>query len=522
MEGEKQKMKNLLKPINACILIFVFGGFFGLFRSYRAPLSDFGNYYYGAKVGTVDGLEFNGVYNVAKFNQRVETLGERNLFLNHCTVSPQSVMIYLPLTWIADAHTAKMIFNSVGLLFLVFAFSYFIKWKNTELTWLHVLLLCAAQIPIYYNLLFGQTYLFITGFLLIAIVQAEKRPLLSGLLLGLAISLKISPAIFLLWFITQRKYRVVVYTTITCVLVLCTLFAIPKDFLINWNFFSQSLPRMMDGFISDPFSSSFQSVIVFLRKLMLPDPVLNPDPLISGSENLVQLINVLVFSFLVVLLFRAWKEKQDVAKKFVLLILFLFITSGYTSTYSLLLLVPFVSPAQSKWDWVRIGLYSMVLVFPPRMFDGYSPFLEEYKLWLFIALLIWESKVDNPFKRIEKMQAVLGTCLLMMIIFKLSDKPERLPLEYFKSETMKHDYVLSAHVGEGTIEYLTYEANGFRMFTVPYDGKPYYGPEDKEFGGKVECYAIGETESEFLVLSDYHRGPGLYHLYIVKKSFYKP
>ena len=523
VEGEEKKMKDFLKPLNVCILVFAFCGFFGLFMSFRAPLSDFGNYYYGAKIGWEDGFYYH-VYNISGFNQRVQELGEQGLFLDHATVAPTSMVLYLPITWMTDAHTAKILFNILGFIFFPFVLYRFLKWKKVEMTWPFVMIVLAAQIPVYYNLSFGQTYLIVTGFLLVAIMWADTRPLLGGFLLGLTICLKISPVLFLIWFLTQRKYLVIIGAVLTTTAIALLVTKFGKMRLDLDDFYAYNLPRMMDGFISDPFSSSFQSVIVFLRKLMLPDAILNPDPLIHGNERLVQLFNVLAFIVLGYFLVKAWKENQDLRKKFVLLILFLCITSGYTSTYSLILLLPFIVVGNSKNDWIRATLYSVAFILPPRIFDGYSPFLEEYKLWIFIVLFIWESKVEFGFRRIEKMQLVVGMLLLFMVVFKFAHRPEELPLTYYKPEAVKHHYVFNAFIADGKIEYLTYADGGFKKFTVPYDGKPNYQEQINSEGkgayhvGGVKWDIIGETETEYLVISDYHRGPGLTHLYTLRKE----
>jgi hypothetical protein len=525
MEGEEEEMIKSIKPLTTCILIFAFCGFFGLFMSFRAPLSDFGNYYYGSKIAWERDGFYHSVYDVASFNGNVQELGEKNLFLDHATVAPTSMVLYLPLTWIANAHTAKIMFNIAGLLFFPLVLYRFLKWKNIEITWPLVALILAAQVPIYYNLSFGQTYLIVTGFIMIAIMCADTHPWVGGVLLGISICLKISPALFLIWFLTQRKFKVIIGAIFTTAVIVSAVESFGKMRLHVYDFYSYNLPRMMDGFISDPFTSSFQSVIVFLRKLMLPDAILNPNPLINGSERLVQLFSVLAFIVLAFFLVRAWKESQDVRKKFVLLILFLCITSGYTSTYSLILLLPFIIVGNTRKDWIRAGLYSIAFSLPPRIFDGYSPFMEEYKLWIFIALFIWESKVEFGFRKIEKMQLVLSLMLVGMVIFKFAHRPEELPLRYYKPDAIKHDYVFNAFVGDSTIEYLTYTEGGFKQFSVPYDGVPNYegqknseGKEAYHVGG-VRWDIIGETATEYLVVSDYHRGPGLTHLYTLRKDY---
>lgn len=516
MEGKAEKM-NSIKPLTVAILIFAACGFFSLFMSFRAPLSDFGNYYYGARIISQHDGDGAQVYDVLSFNMEVEKMGGKNLFLSHATVTPQSVIFYSCLSWIGSANIAKMIFNAMGLLFFSFIFFRFLRWSNREITWPLVALILAAQVPLYYNLSFGQTYLLITAFILVAVMQAEERPWLSGIVLGIAISLKVSPILFLLWFITQRKYAVVAWTLVTCALPIGWVLLDADLSRSSTDFFTQSLPRMMDGFVSDPFSSSFQSMIVLLRKLMLQDAVLNAEPLFAATPLLIQVINTVIFAALGYALVGAWKEKRNFMSKFLLLILFLFITSGYTSTYSLLLLLPFVDLKNSVGDWVKVVLYGVIMMAPPRMFDGLSPFLEEYKLWLLIVLFIWEVRPQFGFRHIEKMQALTGLLMLGMVILKFAHRPEQLPLTYFKPGVINQDYVLHAFVSADSVKYVSYTSSGFREFAVPFEGKQ-AGLQEWKYAHGVKWQTIGETETGYLVLSDYHRGPGLMHLYTIRKG----
>lgn len=508
-----------VKSFYLLILLFTAGLVF-TWMSASKPISDFGNYYYGAKIGFDRSIVgSHQVYNVMSFNSQVEKAGETNFFLNHCTVTPQSVLLYRPFAWIPNAHTAKIVFNLFALLIFVFSLGRILKKYGEHTDVKYAMIAVAALIPIYYNILFGQTYLLITALIIETFLQADKRPWLSGIFLAIAISLKISPAIFLIWFLTERKFKMVGWTFASGLLIaVCTFLFIPAMELPFLEYYFTSFPRIMNGYITDPYSSSFQGFVVFLRKVFVPDAILNPDALVNGSERIVYMLNSVFFVIMSFLLVGAWKAGADWKKKILLLILLVNITSGYTSTYSLLLMLPFVSVGKTQQDWIRVMLYAAILMFPPRIFDGNSPFVEEYKLWMFMAIFIMEIKAHFSFRRLDKVQLAVGVIFLSMIIAKFMQRPEQLPLTYYKPEIVKQDYILKAVHTDSAVSYVAYTQAGFQEFSVPYDGE-----RDAcescfhQYIHGVRLINVGAKGDSLLVLSDYHRGPGLFHLYAISK-----
>lgn len=508
-----------LRSGHILVLLLAAGLVFTL-MSISKPISDFGNYYYGAEVASDPAvLVSRQVYDVMGFNSEVEKAGEHSFFLNHNSVTPQSVVLYRPFTWIGNAALAKIIFNLLGLALFAFSLGRLFRKHAISVDLNVVLIVVAALIPLYYNILFGQTYLVLAALIIEAFLQADKRPWLSGLFLGIAISLKISPVIFLAWFLVEKKFRVVAWTAL-CFAVFATWTAlmIPTMKLPFIEFYVHALPRIMNGFVTDPYSSSFQGFVVFLRKAFSADEILNPDAIIDGGERMVQFLNTLFFVVMSVLLVGAWKSTADWRKKILLLILFLNITSGYTSTYSLILMVPFIAFGNTVRDWTRVMLYAIILMFPPRLFDGYSPLLEEYKLWLFIAVFLIEIQPSFGFRRLEKTQVAVAALLLIAIVVKFVHRPEQMPLTYYKPHIVNQDYVLAAIPTDSTIEYVSYTPDGFREFDAPFAGKP----DDCESCGDfyvqgVKFRRVGMVGDSLLVLSDYHRGPGLFHLYTISR-----
>lgn len=521
MEGETEMKELKLKTTHVCIFLFVVLGVFNV-QSFHAPLSDFGNYYYGSDLFAFGGGNTDQLTAVAPFNSYAESHGAQNVFLNYGTVSPQTTLFYIPFAAVVDPLKAKHLFNWLGILVFVFSLYRFLQHFRIETGWKQVALLVAAIIPLYYNILFGQTYLIITALIIESILQSEKRPWLSGLFLGIAIALKISPAVLCIWFIAEKKYRVVLWAVLSWLLISAATLLLHPDM---WNcmvaFYTEAFPRISSGFISDPYSSSFQGFVVFLRKLMLPDAVLHPAPLINGTEKAVQLINLIFYIIIAVFAVGAWKRAAEWKQKILLLLLVANITSGYTSTYSLLLLVPFITLENTTRGWIKVLLYGIVFCFPPRIFDGTSPFLEEYKLWIFIALFIIECKPSFSFRTLEKPQLVVGVFFLATVLLKTAQRPEQMPLNYYRPDLIHQHYVLNAYPRGDRMLYLSYADGGFHEFSVNITPEWQNTGMYKENIHGVNFYVVAGSTNDLLVLSDYHRGPGLLHLYTIHKADYE-
>lgn len=488
----------------------------------RKPISDFGNYYYGAKIISQPGGMPSQVYDVMAFNGKVQQLGVQHVFLNHCTVTPQSLLFYQSVVWIGNAYTAKTVFGFIGLLLFIFSLRRFLLRYQPESSWRSLLLIAVCLVPVYYNIVFGQTYLLIAALLMETVLHAEERPWLSGVLLSVAVSLKVSPAFLLIWLLSEKRYKAVAWTIACWMLFFFGTALLHTGMLrVLLDFYTQDFPRIGNGFIHDPFSSSLQGFVVFLRKLLLSDAILNPHALIHGNERIVQLLNVFFFIAAACVLVGAWKRSTGPRKKILLLLLLLNCTSGYTSTYALLLLVPFIDPGTTRRDWLRLMLYAIVICGPSRLFDGMGAFAEEYKLWLFIALFIIEAKPSFGFRKLEKPQLAVAALFLLLAVGKIAQRPEELPLEYYHPERVKQDYVLAASPVNSSLLYLAYEDGGFNRYAIPIEEEWGTGNGVPERIHGVRMVVIGKNNEHILLLSDYHRGPGLYHVYTMPVRTYE-
>lgn len=494
-------------------------GLISVWLMQNKPLGDYGNYYYGARIALSGENVLTGIYDSRSFNTHVQEAGESNFFLNHCTVTPQTILFYSPFALIPGAALSKSVFGIFSLLIFVFAFVRFASRYFPEPDWKTYLLTIAALLTIHYNIQLGQSWLAVTALIMLAFLKSEESPVLSGLLFSIAILLKLSPAFLLLIFISRRQWKTVFATGIFCLL-----FTAGFGLLFNSGFhalnefYSHSLMRISGGYFSDPYSSSFQSFIVLLRKLMVHDEVLNTSAMWSAGERTAQFIHLIFTAVLCILIAGSWNQNTGVFTRVRILLLFLLLTSGYTSSYSFVILLPFVVGEMKSVNFFKLLLYAMVFLAPARLFDGMNPFLEEYKMWAMLALFIAETVPAFSFRVIRIEQATVAAALLMFFCMKSFSKPETLPMTYFKPQAINSDYVIGAYLRNDSLNYIVNDNGVFmlkNMMMKPAFNSAIWNSRNNEAYKlhHVNVILIAERNDELLVLSDYRRGPGLFHLY---------
>src|SRR6188768_3882218 len=265
-----------------CCLIILTAGIFLSVLYFSYPVHDYGNYYYGSRFA-IEGKNISDIYEPWKFNLDVRNLPgmqHEKFFLNYAVVPPFTLFFYMPLSFF-DVHLSKFLFN----LFSVLVFSFFLfrllRLLNVQSKYI-LLLPLLAFIPFRNNFLFGQTYLLITGLIMGGfIAESKNKNLPSAIYYSLAIVLKISPAILLLYLLLRKKFRLLLLTTLMSTALFFSAVSITgwdlmMDYLLKY------VPRMSLNEINNPYAGSYQSFTVLLRNIFIPDKLLNPDALFNA------------------------------------------------------------------------------------------------------------------------------------------------------------------------------------------------------------------------------------------------
>ncbi|MCE3259381.1 MAG: hypothetical protein K0S12_1022 [Bacteroidetes bacterium] len=317
------------------------------------PAGDFGNYYYGSKLWK-EGKDLHLIYSdIHWFNDEVSKSGEKDFFGNYSPVPPFSLIFYWPLTFL-NCAAAKLLFSFLSILLFCISFFRFAKYKQLDPK--HFLSLAVLALPLYNNLLQGQSYLLITAALLeIWIAYKGGKNWIPALLIALIFQLKFFPAFVLIYFLFRKEFKIVFMAVGFITLLTAVTFLITDGSVVG-HYYSDIFPRLLKNEIIDPFYYGHQGLNIMLNNLFVHDELSNPDPLFHSNlmagiieGALVGIIICFIYSII----------KKNASFKGYDFTLFCGILIGkYLTSYSLILLLPFVI---SLFDY-KYGILILVLL----------------------------------------------------------------------------------------------------------------------------------------------------------------
>lgn len=316
--------------------VFLSVAILALFLSRHSALGDFGNYYYGSRL-LMDGKFDQRVYtDIHYFNQQIATYGEARYFENYIPVPPLSALLYMPFCCVSSG-TAKLAFNFLGVLALFFSLRRLQQAFPVSSPW-SALLPLVFFFPLYNNLVQGQTYLLLTAaFIHIFLLDTRGRWFMPGLLLALAISLKLFPLFLLLYFFIRGSYR-----ALACTVVFLGIgyglvaWALPQG--LAQYYFTAVVPRLANNDVVGPFYFGNQSLYTLLLHLFCYDGLGNPQPLLFDAPPLVAVFDCLLTALMFSLPFAV--KKHGAAAVFVWTLLAGTTTNRYSTSYGLIALLP--------------------------------------------------------------------------------------------------------------------------------------------------------------------------------------
>lgn len=372
--------------------IFLAMGLLLLWQSRRAPTGDYANYYYASRLW-LEGQFSPEVYDPYRFNTMANRLSTQPVFVNYTPVPPASVPAYVPFALISPAELSKALFGLLGL--LLFCRSYFrlARLLGLDGQWQLLLAPLALFIPLLNNFHQGQSYLWLTAFLLEGFMAWRNgRTAPAAMFWAVPITLKLFPAILLLFLLLEKDFRSF-FLTLAFSAVLSFLPALCFSPLITENYFLEIVPRLFRGEINDPFSILYQSGRALFFKAFVADEHLNPQPWahlpgLASAANL--LFQAVVFASAVLLI---QEKKVDAFSRFAIAFLAGLLLTGYGSSYSLvLLLLPLLAlpvlmkerPLGQAAGWLLVALAANV---PVYLLYNWPLALQFPRLYAMLALL---------------------------------------------------------------------------------------------------------------------------------------
>lgn len=200
-------------------------------------------------------------------------------FFDRYNYSPAATLLFIPLNLIPE-NTAEFIFTAISVLSLFFTVRMIfelLKIKiSSSLFWL-IFVLALKTYPSKLTLVLGQINLIVLGLIVGSYYFCEGpalhrkvRPFetLSGILLGLSIILKLTPAPLIVYFLFRRKWNVVLWTTITIIILTLTGIAV-FGWDLTYYYYFKAIPQLMTENTPATLNGSYmnQSVTALLGKL---------------------------------------------------------------------------------------------------------------------------------------------------------------------------------------------------------------------------------------------------------------
>jgi len=493
---------------------------FYMYQAIGLPAHDFANYYFGGKF-LAEGRFDDWIYFPYEFNHSIDFEGCKNTFASYAPNTPFLAVIFLPLSFFTIV-TAKLVFNGISVLLLLYTLQRLVRHYKIDPVYL-LLVPILFFIPIKNSMLFGQVY-FLLFFLLGEAWLAYKKnnPIKMAVLLSLAICLKIFPVLLLFVFVFRKKFRIVAYVAGCCaVWVLVSVFLSSVEV---WVFFLQNvLPKAAEGEISEAYVTNYQSVLMFLKQMLVYDKIENPHPLFDYPA----LFSALVVAFKIKLIVIGYYISRKVNIPLVALsywILSMILLSPYGSTYTfVLLLIPFLALVKNDMaPWKKIGGLVLILLVCNVPLAWFSKLVFPFSYFrLFALLLLFTVFFVLVYQRVRFQKVALITLVPMLLVLFLAKKaPVASDLILGKdAPILIYDYTIS----NDTLRYFYWNENGENQTAIVYptqQSAPVDLHENQLFhNGNQLTFENSNKRKPMLLggktliyLSDYGRGIGFYAL----------
>ena len=204
---------------------------------------DFASYFYAVEAAASG----QDPYDVANLDALAQRDGTRSTV--HPFFYPPPYL--LAMTWALpfDLESGYTLWYWLNELFLLVAALALVRWWRALGTELPIALagVIALMYGVVYSLQMGQVNFVVLALVVVGLWQdQQQRPVIGGALVGLACMLKMSPALFVAWWLLRRRW---VAAAAACGAALgYTLLALPLvDAQDQWRFYTQVLPKFGSG-----------------------------------------------------------------------------------------------------------------------------------------------------------------------------------------------------------------------------------------------------------------------------------
>ena len=364
---------------------------YGLKPAWTGIHSDFPNYYVSARV-ILAGEDRALLYDDTWFQTKIHEAGieEQGKF---SSFPPCTAFVMLPLAPFAP-QTAKRLWTSFNLAMVAVCCLLLVRltgWRAHSC--LLLLLGCGMGLTNTFRL--GQFYLVLTAMIMGAwLLQQHKFYRWAGILLGMAVSLKYMPVVFLLPLLPRKRVVVgVALATVCCITLIEVLVYGPHAW---WGFFTTTFLPHLDGTIVNQggYAHAFQSFNSFYRNLFLQDAIANPHPFLDLplAYAIAKWATLALIGGVTVFFYRRLCHPDQ---RFALIGVTTMLVLPASATYHFLLLVPPLAllgrdlqrQGQERILIVLVAIFAGIGFMPYWRFKALPLFFQYPRLWA--MLLLW-------------------------------------------------------------------------------------------------------------------------------------
>jgi glycosyl transferase family 87 len=275
---------------------------FGIAPAWTTVATDFPNYYTSARL-VVEGRDVSRVYEADWFQSQIyrEGIDQQGIF---APLPPVTALLMVPIAFLSPlpALRAWTIVNMILLAANIVLLS-----RCTGRGWpFCMLLFLSSGIALLNNFRFGQCYLLITLLIMAGYLgEQSSRPGRSGIAFGTAAALKYFPVAFIPLFMIRREWKLIL-AFVSTVAALTLLAALPLGVEVYRRFLTV-LPGHLEGEILNPFGATLQSWNSLLRRMFVPDPLLNPSPVLDWQSGY-YLVKYTIYLLVLILTIRSYRD----------------------------------------------------------------------------------------------------------------------------------------------------------------------------------------------------------------------
>lgn len=318
----------------AAVLLLLAGLFFlAILRpAWRQIETDFPNYYTAA-LALRNRASLPELYDWTWFAREMNRAGFGLRIGAYTPQTPLTMLPFVPLTYFAPL-TAKRVWILLNCGFL--GASLWLLSRVTRFRASHLALLAACGWDAWRaNFAYGQYYVFLL-FLLILLYVFRARPGAAGALAGLGFALKLYTAPYLLWFAARGKWRAA-GTMAATVFAACFLAVALYGARGTAYYLREVAPRSLATGSINPYHPGNSTVSTLLARSFLPEPELNPAPVLP-APGLFFFLSPLVTLILLGWLALGARRARDEKRSFACFTIALLLLSTSVGSYSYVLL----------------------------------------------------------------------------------------------------------------------------------------------------------------------------------------